>query len=330
MSSGSAKSFLKGSLTYLLFAQLVLQIDSYFALKIRKESGDDISDALIDIAGIFQVEKPLIALIISAITAMICRSAIADEFKPSQKAPSASQPKKEVVVPAVVKEEPKEEVKEVKEVKLTNVVKGKALDVVVVGCGMPKKGMGWYHLTQLLDMPNANMIGVVEPFFMNEKLCPNPPEAFSNMVKALEAAGVTCTDSVSKLPKFAKDTMCLIAGRTLDNPRLFKQCIDQGAKTIYLEKPGAPSVAELQEMSDLAKSKGAKVYLGYNKNVTPYVQKALTLSKSNKNSTITFCHNNSYQVRSNEYKNTCHDRIDKMFVQIDLTFSYIIFICLEK
>jgi hypothetical protein len=26
------------------------------------------------------------------------------------------------------------------------------LDVVVVGCGLPKKGMGWFHLTQLLEM----------------------------------------------------------------------------------------------------------------------------------------------------------------------------------
>lgn len=189
--------------------------------------------------------------------------------------------------------------------KIENKVEGDNLDVVVVGCGMPKRGMGWYHLTQLLEMKNANMVGVVEPFFLNSKLCPTPPEAFAALVKDLEAAGVTCTDSVSSLPKFTKDTMCLIAGRTSDNPKLFRQCIDQGAKIIYLEKPGAPSVDALQEMADLAKSKGVKVYLGYNKNVTPYVQKALKLSKTIENSTITFCHNNSY--KTNEL-NECFSR----------------------
>lgn len=156
--------------------------------------------------------------------------------------------------------------------------------------------MGWYHLTQLLDMPNANMAAVIEPFFLNKKLCPNPPEAFMKLVEGLEAAGVKCTDSVAKLPQFTKDTMCLIAGRTSDNPGLFKACIAQGAKIIFLEKPGAPSVTELEEMSEWAKVKGVKVYLGYNKNVTPYVQKALTLSNSKKNSTVTFCHNNSYKT----------------------------------
>lgn len=179
--------------------------------------------------------------------------------------------------------------------KLSNNVGDKALDVVVVGCGMPKRGMGWYHLTQLLKMPNANVVGVIEPFFLNNSLCPNPPEQFTALVGQLEEVGVTCTDCVSKLPQFTRDTMCLIAGRTPDNPKLFKACIEHGATVIYLEKPGAPTVDELQSMSDLADSKGVKVYLGYNKNVTSYVQKALQLAKTVENSKVTFCHNNSYK-----------------------------------
>lgn len=179
--------------------------------------------------------------------------------------------------------------------KLVNNVGDKALDVVIVGCGMPKRGMGWYHLTQLMEMPNANVVGVVEPFFLNSSLCPTPPEPFMNLVEQLKTQGVTCTDSVSKLPKFTKDTMCLIAGRTPDNPKLFRSCIEQGAAVIYLEKPGAPTVSELQSMKDLADSKGVKVYLGYNKNVTPYVQKALQLANSVEHSKVTFCHNNSYK-----------------------------------
>lgn len=292
-------SFLKGTLTYILLVQVVLQLDAYFSLKIRQESGSDVSDSVINFLG-FQIEKPLISLIVAAVAAFVSRSNIVAEVTKSTKSTKTtkttaapvekeiSEKKEEAPAPVLKNEEP--------EKALVNVVKGEALDIVLVGCGMPKRGMGWYHLTQLLDMPNANMSAVVEPFFLNPKLCPNPPEAFSKLVTALEAAGVKCTDSVSKLPKFTKDTMCLIAGRTADNPTLFKACVAQGAKVVFLEKPGAPSVAELQEMSDWAKVKDVKVYLGYNKNVTPYVQKALALSKTKENSKVTFCHNNSYKT----------------------------------
>ena len=37
---------------------------------------------------------------------------------------------------------------------------------------------------------------------------------------------------------------------------------------VYLEKPGAPTVAELESMATLAEAKGVKVFMGYNKNVT--------------------------------------------------------------
>ena len=39
-------------------------------------------------------------------------------------------------------------------------------DVVLVGCGCPKRGMGWYHLTQLVEMPNVCMKAVVEPWYL--------------------------------------------------------------------------------------------------------------------------------------------------------------------
>lgn len=300
MSSASpVLSFIKGSLTYLLFVQVVLQIDAYFALKIRQESGVDVSDYYLDVLGL-KLNKPLISLLIAALTAMVSRASIVAELQASETTTKTS--KKTVAAPAPSKPVPVKEVKKVEKVvvveekKLVNNVKGDNLDVIIVGCGMPKRGMGWYHLIQLLDMPNANMTAVIEPFFLNKKLCPNPPAEFMKLVEQLEEAGVKCSDSVAKLPKFTKDTMCLIAGRTSDNPALFKACVAQGAKTIYLEKPGAPSVTELQEMSDWAKVKDVQVYLGYNKNVTPYVQKALTLSKTKEKSKVTFCHNNSYKT----------------------------------
>jgi len=170
----------------------------------------------------------------------------------------------------------------------------KTVDVVLVGMGMPKKGMGWYHLTQLLKMPQANVIGVVEPFFLNPDLCKNPPSELTDFVNA--TSSVQFCKSIDELPEFSKDTVCLIAGRTGDNPKFFEQCVSKGAKAIFLEKPGAPTVAKLEEMKKLAYSKGVKVYLGYNKNVTPYVQRALKLSSEVPGSTVLFRHNNSYKI----------------------------------
>ena len=168
------------------------------------------------------------------------------------------------------------------------------LDVVVVATGLPKKGMGWYHLTQLLEMPKVNVVAVVEPFFMNPKLCPSVPPSFTELVKTLKDKGVQVTGSVDDLSTFTRRTMCLIAGRTPDNPKLFAKCIDKGASVIYLEKPGAPSVQELQGMKNMADSRNVKVYIGYNKNVTPCVQKTLALAQTVPNSHVIFCHNNSY------------------------------------
>ncbi len=274
----------KGMFTYLLFVQIVLQLDAYFALRIRQDKNEDISDAYLEILGL-KVEKAILSLIIAIVTAFGSRFVFS----------TANANETDVVEVKKTNAPAKKSVDELKNHDIGNFTKRK-LDVVVVGCGLPKKGMGWFHLNQLLEMPNANVTAIVEPFFLNQKLCSNPPESFKALVKDLEKLGITCTDSVTKLPSMAKNTMCLIAGRTNDNPALFKACIDKGAKTIYLEKPGAPSVSELQDMSDLAKLKGVKVYLGYNKNVTPYVEKALKLADSNKKGSVTFCHNNSYKV----------------------------------
>ena len=59
--------------------------------------------------------------------------------------------------------------------------------------------------------------------------------------------------------------VALISGRTADNPRLLTECIQAGCKCIYLEKPGAPTVVELQQMRDEAEEAGIEVLMGYNK-----------------------------------------------------------------
>lgn len=53
--------------------------------------------------------------------------------------------------------------------------------------------------------------------------------------------------------------MFLISGRTADNPGLLSQCIEHGCTTIYLEKPGATTVKELEDMK--AEAEAANVRL---------------------------------------------------------------------
>jgi predicted dehydrogenase len=62
-----------------------------------------------------------------------------------------------------------------------------------------------------------------------------------------------------------------------------------------LEKPGAPTVKELEAMRDQAKAKGVTVLMGYNKNVCKFVSKARTFEAANAGSHITFVSNNAYE-----------------------------------
>ena len=41
-------------------------------------------------------------------------------------------------------------------------------EVILVGCGAPLRGMGWYHAVQLLgdECPHAKLCYIVEPWFM--------------------------------------------------------------------------------------------------------------------------------------------------------------------
>jgi hypothetical protein len=44
----------------------------------------------------------------------------------------------------------------------------KQCEVVLVGCGAPGRGMGWYHAEQLLKLkcPSAVLKYIVEPWFL--------------------------------------------------------------------------------------------------------------------------------------------------------------------
>lgn len=127
---------------------------------------------------------------------------------------------------------------------------------------------------------------------------PGGPE-FTEWKNEVEASdGIQFFKSVADLPPVAdgKKRLALISGRTADNPHLLTECIGAGGcSTIYLEKPGAPTVAELEAMRDEAKAAGVSVLMGYNKNVCKYVSKAREFAAANAGSHVTFVSNNAYE-----------------------------------
>jgi len=171
-------------------------------------------------------------------------------------------------------------------------------EVVLVGCGAPNRGMGWYHAVQMLEgrCPSASLDYVVEPWFMGAgKEGPGGPE-FADWEKETEAAyGTKFATSLADLPPPENPRVALISGRTADNPRLLTESIANGCKTIYLEKPGAPTVAELAAMRDEASAAGVDVLMGYNKNVCKYVRKTREFAATMPGSHVTFVSNNAYE-----------------------------------
>jgi len=171
-------------------------------------------------------------------------------------------------------------------------------EVILVGCGAPNRGMGWYHAVQMLEKkcPSASLDFIVEPWFMGAGgEGPGGPE-FKEWQAASEAKyGVKFATSLEDLPPPAAPRLALISGRTADNPRLLTESIAYGSKCIYLEKPGAPTVIELQQMAKEAEDAGVEVLMGYNKNVCKYVRKTREFAETVPGSHVTFVSNNAYE-----------------------------------
>merc|ERR1712232_275653 len=101
--------------------------------------------------------------------------------------------------------------------------------------------------------------------------------------------------SLDDLPPAEAPRLALISGRTADNPRLLSESIKHGSKCIYLEKPGAPTVVELEAMKKEANDADVEVLMGYNKNVCKYVRKTREFAESVPGSHVTFVSNNAYE-----------------------------------
>jgi predicted dehydrogenase len=171
-------------------------------------------------------------------------------------------------------------------------------EVVLVGCGAPNRGMGWYHAVQMLEdrCPSASLNYIIEPWFLGPgATSPGGPE-FNEWAEAVQSKHSTkFLSSIADLPSPDKPRVALISGRTADNPRLLGECIEKGCKCIYLEKPGAPTVKELEEMKAEAEEAGIEVLMGYNKNVCKYVRKTREFAETIPGSHVTFVSNNAYE-----------------------------------
>ena len=58
-----------------------------------------------------------------------------------------------------------------------------------VGCGVPKRGMGWYHGKQMLEgmCPSAKLTTVVEPYFLGPGADSPPGKTFNAWADEMSA-----------------------------------------------------------------------------------------------------------------------------------------------
>lgn len=157
--------------------------------------------------------------------------------------------------------------------------------------------MGWYHAKQILEgrVARTTLAGIVEPFLLGPGRDTGDAAELRQWLHS-HASSVPLFDSVRSLGMTPPEhSYALIASRTQDMPRLFQELVDQGFRNIYLEKPGADSLADLEAMAELSRQKGVRVAVGYNKNVARYVTEARSRAADLPGSEITFIHMNPYE-----------------------------------
>jgi len=158
--------------------------------------------------------------------------------------------------------------------------------------------MGWYHAIQMLEgkCPSASLDYIVEPWFLGAGADSEAGKEFAEWKESAESTyGTNFALSLGDLPPADAPRLALISGRTADNPRLLSESIKHGSKCIYLEKPGAPTVTELEAMKKEADDASVEVLMGYNKNVCKYVRKTREFAESVPGSHVTFVSNNAYE-----------------------------------
>mmetsp|Transcript_5617 Transcript_5617/g.16068 ORF Transcript_5617/g.16068 Transcript_5617/m.16068 type:complete len:365 (-) Transcript_5617:292-1386(-) len=179
------------------------------------------------------------------------------------------------------------------------------LEAVVIGCGTPKFSMGWTHLFQLLQEPALRdlitVAGVVEPFFLSQAGClAQGAELFTEF--AGEHSEIPFVASCGELPPVAQGTLrvAVISVRTADSRRTFEDAVNEaGCRAVYLEKPGAGSTADMEEMMKLAEAKKVTVVVGYARNVGNHVRRAMEHAAEQRaageRTSVTLLHSNPFK-----------------------------------
>lgn len=169
------------------------------------------------------------------------------------------------------------------------------MEVAVVGCGAPKRGMGWYHCKQLLDgrVAGAKLVDIVEPWFLGKGKETPLAEEFTSWAATYPDLGLHA--SIGESPLINGKKLAIICCRTADNPRIVNEAVEHGFTHIYLEKPGANTVAELEQMFELTKAKGVAVFMGYNRNFSKYILQANAyMATAGPDSTLTVGRNDCF------------------------------------
>jgi len=165
-------------------------------------------------------------------------------------------------------------------------------NMLFVGCGVPKRGMGWCHIYQAWkQMPKVNVCGVVEPFFLGAGAgsCPE----FEDFRKESQDS-FSWYDSVDSAT-VPENTVALLSARTADNAGFIEQLLRKGIRAIYLEKPGATSTAGLESIRDMCADAGVPCMMGYNKNGSDYIARTMAYVRSVQGPVnVTFEHTNAY------------------------------------
>eukprot|EP00535_Pseudo-nitzschia_heimii_P008914 CAMPEP_0197188698 /NCGR_PEP_ID=MMETSP1423-20130617/18309_1 /TAXON_ID=476441 /ORGANISM="Pseudo-nitzschia heimii, Strain UNC1101" /LENGTH=366 /DNA_ID=CAMNT_0042640605 /DNA_START=22 /DNA_END=1122 /DNA_ORIENTATION=+ len=197
---------------------------------------------------------------------------------------------------------------------MTNDSAAKNASILLVGCGAPLKSMGAYHAIQILDnrVPDAELQYIVEPWYFSEASKSKPGyDEFHTWRKQLEAdRGIGFFPTVAEVPapKEGELRLAVISARTADNPDLLADCVANGCDAVYLEKPGATTVKDLEAMRDLAASKKVAVHMGFNKNVSSYLTKTREFANEHgSRADVTFLHNNNYP-NTTEALSECFER----------------------
>ena len=173
--------------------------------------------------------------------------------------------------------------------------RAKTTDVALVGCGMPGRGMGWYHAKQILDgeVPSAKLTDVVEPWFLGGGADGPGGAEFAAFKKEYEGT-VRFHSSIADMPKPEGPKMAMVCTRTADMPGFVEEIVANGCSHVFLEKPGAPTVGELEDLRDGCKAAGVEVFMGFNKNVTAYVTKGREALAKCPGGEFTLVHHNAY------------------------------------